>query len=79
MIPSGKVILKVWITELGNVASVDVEKSDMPEAVSASAAAAFGKLRFVPGEINGRPVGSMMRIEVIYDDGAGPLPEDRRV
>jgi TonB family protein len=73
-IPSGKVILKVWVTELGNVASVEVEKSDLPEAVSRSAAAAFGKLRFAPGQLNGRPVGSMMRIEVIYYDGAGPPP-----
>ena len=72
--PSGKVILKVWITELGNVASVEVEKSELPEAMAASAAAAFGKLRFVPGQLNGRPVGSMMRIEVVYYDGAGPLP-----
>jgi TonB family protein len=71
---SGKVILKLWINEFGNVISVDVEKSEMPEAVSASAAAAFAKLRFVPGEINGRPVGSMMRIEVTYDDGTGPPP-----
>ena len=73
-IPSGKVILKLWINELGNVASVEVEKSELPEAISATAAAAFGKLRFVPGQINGRPVGTLMRIEVIYYDGAGPLP-----
>ncbi len=73
-VPSGKVILKVWITELGNVASVEIEKSDLPETVAATAAAAFGKLRFVPGQLNGRPVGSMMRIEVIYYDGAGPPP-----
>ena len=65
---SGKVILKLWINELGAVISVDLEESDVPEAVSATAVAAFGKLRFVPGEINGRPVGAMMRIEVTYDD-----------
>jgi TonB family protein len=73
-VPSGKVVLKVWITELGNVASVEVEKSELPEAVAASAAAAFGKLRFVPGQLNGLPVGSMMRIEVVYYDGVGPPP-----
>jgi TonB family protein len=65
---SGKVILKVWINELGSVISVEVEKSDVPEAVAAAAAAAFGKLRFIPGEINGRRVGAMMRIEVTYDE-----------
>ncbi|MSQ63588.1 MAG: TonB family protein, partial [Betaproteobacteria bacterium] len=72
MFASGKVILRVWINELGNVDSVDVEKSELAAAVAATAAAAFGKQRFVPGEINGRPVGSMMRIEVTYDDGTRP-------
>jgi outer membrane biosynthesis protein TonB len=71
---SGKVILKIWINELGIVKSVDIEKSDLPEAISATAAAAFGKLRFIPGEINGRPVGSSMRVEVTYGDGTRPPP-----
>jgi outer membrane biosynthesis protein TonB len=67
---TGKVVLKVRISELGMVISVDVEKSDVPEAVAATAAAAFGDLRFIPGEINGRRVGSILRIEVTYDDPA---------
>lgn len=73
-IPSGKMILKLWINELGHVASAEVETSELPEAISASAAAAFGKMRFEPGQINGRPVGTVMRIEVIYYDGEGPPP-----
>jgi hypothetical protein len=71
---SGKAILKLWINELGNVIAVDVEKSDLPEAVAATAAAAFAKLRFVPGEIDGRPVRTLMRIEVTYDDGTQAPP-----
>jgi hypothetical protein len=66
---SGTVILRLWINELGAVVSVDLEKRDLPIAVSRSAVAAFGNLRFVPGEINGRRVRTMMRIEVTYDDG----------
>ena len=69
---SGTVVLKLWINELGAVVSVDLEQSDLPEEISATAVAAFGKLRFVPGEINGRPVGTMMRIEVTYDDSTTP-------
>jgi hypothetical protein len=72
--PQGKVILKVWISELGQVVSVGVEESDLPETVSATAVAAFGKLRFVPGEINGRRVGVMMKIEVTYDENMKPPP-----
>jgi hypothetical protein len=71
---SGTIILKLWINELGDVIAVDVEKTDLPEIFSRTAAAAFRNLRFVPGEINGRPVGSMMRIEVTYDDGRKPPP-----
>jgi TonB family protein len=71
---SGKVILKIWINELGKVDSVDVEKSDLAQAIAATAAAAFARLHFVPGELNGRPVGTMMRIEVTYDDGTRPPP-----
>jgi TonB family protein len=69
---SGTVILKLWINELGDVISVDVEKTDLPEAYSRTAVAAFKNLRFVPGEINRRRVGTMMRIEVAY--GGGPMP-----
>ena len=71
---SGRVILKLWINELGNVDSVEVESSNLPETVSGPAAAAFGKLRFVPGEIDGRRVRALMRIEVAYAAGKRPPP-----
>jgi Gram-negative bacterial TonB protein C-terminal len=66
---AGTVILKLWINELGVVNSVDIEESSVPAAIAETAAAAFGKLLFAPGELNGRPVGVLMRIEVTYDDG----------
>jgi TonB family protein len=71
---TGKVVLKLWIDESGNVNSAEVERSNLPEAVSSIAAAAFGKLRFVPGEIDGRPVRTLLRIEVAYVDGKRPSP-----
>jgi outer membrane biosynthesis protein TonB len=74
ILASGTIILKLWISELGGVIAVDVEKTDLPEIFSRTAVAAFRNLRFVPGEINGRPVGTMMRIEVTYDDGRKPPP-----
>ena len=66
---SGYVVVKLWISELGEVASTEVEKSDLPPKISRSAAQAFAKLRFAPGEIDGRPVPSVMRIEVAYGQG----------
>jgi TonB family protein len=66
---SGYVVLKLWISELGEVASTEVEKSDLPPKISRSAAQAFAKVRFAPGEIDGRPVPSVMRIEVVHGQG----------
>jgi TonB family protein len=69
---SGKMILKLWINEFGAVADVTVETTELPEVFSRTAVAAFKGMRFVPGERNGQPVGTVMRIEVSYDDGRLP-------
>lgn len=74
ILASGTIILKLWINELGDVIAADVEKTDLPEIFSAAAVAAFKRLRFIPGEINGRRVGTVMRIEITYDDGRRPPP-----
>lgn len=66
---SGKLALKLWINEFGMVVDVTLEKSELPEIFSRTAVAAFKALRFEPGERNGQPVGTVMRIEVNYDDG----------
>ena len=71
---TGKIILKLWIDERGEVTAVDVEKSELPEIFSKTAAAAFKTLRFLPGELHGQRVRSMMRIEVIYDDSQRAPP-----
>jgi TonB family protein len=65
------VVLKLWIDERGKVDSVEVESSNLPEAVAGTAAAAFGKLRFAPGEIDGTRVRALMRIEVAYSMARG--------
>ena len=68
--PSGLVILRLWISELGTVAAVDVETTDLPEVLAERAAVAFSKLRFEPGEIAGRRVPALVRIEVTYNEPA---------
>lgn len=72
IIASGKMVLKLWIDDLGDVVDVLVEQSELPEVISRSAVEAFRRLHFVPGELKGRRVGSVMRIEIIYDDGRKP-------
>jgi len=67
---SGTVVLRLWISELGEVSAVEVEASDLPPKISRTAAAAFARLRFLPGEIDGRRVPSMMKIELTYGRGS---------
>ena len=74
IVASGKIILKLWIDEFGEVNDVEVEKTDLPEVFSRSTTAAFKRLRFTPGERGGVRVGSVMRIEVSYDDARSPAP-----
>lgn len=69
IVASGTIILKLWISDLGEVSTVEVEKSAMPEVFSRQAVVAFKRLRFLPGERNGVRVGAVMRIEVNYLDG----------
>lgn len=66
---TGSVVLKVWIDSLGGVVAVEIESSEVPEALAMNAAKAFAELRYSPGEIAGRKVASMMRVEVAYLDG----------
>jgi hypothetical protein len=74
MIAAGAIILKLWISEQGEVIAVEVEKSELPGNYAETAVAAFRKLRFTPGELDGRRVGTLMRIEVTYGGGRGPSP-----
>jgi hypothetical protein len=74
LVASGRVVLKLWISDRGEVAEVEVESSDLPGVITRTAAEAFKRLRFVPGERDGRAVGAMMRIEVLYDDGRALPP-----
>ena len=74
IIATGKMILKLWINDLGEVVEVEVERNELPQAFSDAAIKAFKQLRFAAGERHGQPVGSLMRIEVSYVDGRLPPP-----
>ena len=69
IVASGKLVLKLWITNWGSVAKVEVESSNLPDLFTRAAVDGFRRLTFVPGERDGRAVGTVMRIEVIYQDG----------
>ena len=65
---SGTVVLKLWIDNLGKVVSVEIENTTLPEEFAAAVAISFGAVRFEPGEIYGRPVGSILRIEISHEN-----------
>jgi hypothetical protein len=66
---SGRVVLRLWINELGYVDAVEVEDSDLPQTVSKMVAEAFGEVHFSAGELDGKRVRTLMRIEVAYVRG----------
>jgi hypothetical protein len=69
IVASGKIILTVWINPFGKTAKVVVGASDLPANFVEVAVAAFEGMRFTPGELHGQKVGTVMKIEVTYDDG----------
>lgn len=72
IIASGKMILWLRIEDDGNVTEVEVERSELPGAFANAAITAFKHARFIPGELDGRRVGSVMRVEITYDDNRYP-------
>jgi hypothetical protein len=69
---SETVILMLWADELGEAVSVHVEKTELPQAYSRTAVAAFGKLHFIREEIDGGRAAVMMRIGASYGAGSAP-------
>lgn len=67
---SGSVVLRLLLDESGGVDRVVVERSELPSSFQESAAAAFSKASFAPGEIDNFAVKSEMRVEVTFDSGA---------
>lgn len=72
VVASGRMVLRVWIDDDGGVADAEVETSELPPAFARVAIAAFRQTRFIPGELDGRPVRSFVRLEIGYEDNRSP-------
>ena len=70
---AGRVVLKVWISDTGEVTATETEFTDMPATIHEAIVAAFQGMRFMPGKIDGKAVGSIMRIEMTYEDFRLPV------
>jgi len=64
----GKMTIRIWISAKGGVDSMRVLASGLPAAYAEAALAAFEKMRFEPGEINGVQVQSWVDIVIEYAD-----------
>jgi len=75
----GTVVLRVFLAADGAVDGVEVASSSLPPAFGEAAVAAFSRLRFRPGEIQGVAVSSESRFEVAFDafDAGGSHASDR--
>ena len=67
----GNVVLKLWINEFGGVEEAAVEATTLPDYIARNAAEQLRKVPFTPGEINGRPVGVLLRVEVSFGRPGG--------
>jgi TonB family protein len=63
---AGRVVLRLYIGEHGEVERVAVVEPEPPDAFGKSALDAFAAARFTPGVRNGVPVRSLMTIEVLF-------------
>jgi len=62
-----RAVLALFIDELGVVQKVRVEGSGLPPALEAVARESFLGASFVPGELQGQAVKSLIRVEVRFD------------
>jgi protein TonB len=70
--------LSLFIDEDGVVRRVRLDTAPLPAALDEAARGAFLNARFAPGERDGRPVRSWIRVEVAFDSDAQPDPAPPR-
>ena len=68
----GTLVMSLWINELGEITRATLESEGIPEAYAKAVIVAFEKTRFSPGELHGKKVASVIRIEVLPSDSASP-------
>ncbi len=68
---SGTLVLTLWIDDQGRVLSFKVDGPDLPEEYTTAVAEAFSAARFAPGEIRGRKVNSILKVEIKHDAATG--------
>jgi periplasmic protein TonB len=73
LVPTGRVVLRLYIDETGGVDAVAAESADRTGEFEAAAREAFAAARFLPGIKDGVPVKALVRLEVLF---GSPHPEN---
>lgn len=73
LVPTGRVVLRIYIDETGAVDAVAAESADRTGAFEAAAREAFAAARFLPGMRDGVRVKALVRVEVLF---GSPHPEN---
>jgi periplasmic protein TonB len=73
LVPTGRVVLRLYVDEEGSVETVAAESADRTGAFEAAARDAFAAARFLPGIKGGVPVKAVVRVEVLF---GSPHPEN---
>jgi TonB family protein len=73
LVPTGRVVLRLYLDEGGSVETVAAESADRTGAFEAAARDAFAAARFLPGIKGGVPVKAVVRVEVLF---GSPHPEN---
>jgi hypothetical protein len=68
----GHLLLKLRINRMGQVENIEIEKNTLPQPFADAVADVFRKSRYEPGEIDGRPVGSILLIEITHENESVP-------
>lgn len=66
--PPQAAILRMLINEYGDIDRIIVEDTALPDSAREMVIDSFSRMRFHPGEINGIPVRSQLRIEVMLNE-----------
>lgn len=70
----GKLVLLLWINESGTVDRVDIDSSEVAEALRKIIVDQFRQAAFTPAQLDGKAVKSRMKIEVVVGPSA-PVPQ----
>jgi len=67
----GQLRLTLWIDTEGRVVAYHIDAPDLPEEYTTAVAEVFASIRYAPGELTGRKVNSILKLQIEHQPGSG--------